>query len=65
VTSLLAATLTLVAGAIFGFQEIGGRALAQAAFYAVALSLPLLALSWKYKDELLKVKYRLGSWSVQ
>ena len=57
VTSLLAATLTMVFFAIFGFQEIGGRALAHAAFYAVALSVPLLALSWKYKNELLKIKH--------
>ena len=56
-TSLLAATLTLVAGAVFGFQEIGGRALIQAALYAVFLSVPLLALAWKFKDELLKIKH--------
>lgn len=55
-TSLLAATLTLVAGAVFGFQEIGGRALVQAALYAVILSVPLLALTWKFKDKLLKIK---------
>ena len=57
VTSLLAAILILVAGAVFGFQEIGGRALAQAALYAVVLSLPLLALAWKFKGGLLKIKY--------
>lgn len=57
VTSLLAAILILVAGAVFGFQEMGGRALVQAALYAVVLSLPLLALAWKYKGGLLKIKH--------
>jgi hypothetical protein len=57
VTSLSAAILTLVAGALFGIQEIGGRALAQAALCAVVLSLPLLALTWKYKGELQKIKH--------
>lgn len=57
VTSLLAAILILVAGAVFGYQEIGGRALVLAALYAVGLSLPLIALAWKFNGELLKIKY--------
>ncbi len=56
VTYLLAATLTLLCVAIFGFQEIGGKTLAKAALYAVALSVPLIALTSKYKNQLLRIK---------
>lgn len=55
-TALLAATLTLISFVLFGFQEIGGKALAQAALYAAVLSIPLLALTYKFKTELLKIK---------
>ena len=54
VTALLASTLTLIAFAAIGYNVIGAEALVRASMYATMISTPLLALTWKMKNILLK-----------
>ena len=54
VTALLASTLTLIAFAAIGYKQIGAEALVRASIYATMISIPLLALTWKMKNFLLK-----------
>ena len=54
VTALLASTLTLIAFAAIGYKQIGAEALVRASIYATMISIPLLALTWKMKNRLLK-----------